>query len=73
MIHFISDRCPIYGNAGIYIQVNQRHLPIEMITCWIGCNHFRLDEEYKQKCEETEKFIEGMNKQWDETRAKNDQ
>jgi len=71
-VHSVGNNCPIYDNLKLYRKVTGRTVSIEMITGWIGCNHFRLDEGYKQKCEETEKFIAGMNKQWDEARAKND-
>ena len=70
--HAISEDCPIYKNTRLYYQVNHRNIPMELVTGWVGCNHFVLDEVYKQRCEETEKFIEGMNKQWADARAKND-
>lgn len=71
-VYAISKRCPIYENTQIFFQVNHRDIRIELMTSWVGCNHFVLDEAYKIKCEETEKFLQEMHKNWEKKRAEND-
>lgn len=71
-VYAISKECPIYENTLIFYRVNHRNIPVELMTNWCGCNHFVLDTEYQKQCEETEKFIEDMNKQRAEKRTNHD-
>ena len=50
----------------IYRKVNEKFLPIELITGYTGCIHFKEDLEHKQQNEEADKLIEEMHKRWKE-------
>ena len=63
-VHWISDRCPLNEIVKMYREINGHFLPMELITGYTGCIHFKEDLEHKRIEEESNRLIEEMHKRW---------
>lgn len=53
-IFWITDRCPLHGLMQLYRRINHAPPPVEWVTSYTGCVHFKLDEEYENgQCDYT--------------------
>lgn len=60
MCHWISEQCPMHDLVYTYLKINDHPLPIELITGYTGCRHFKEDVEHRKLEEETEQLIRDL-------------
>jgi len=56
-VFWISERCPLHELMQLYRKVNHYTAPVEWVTSYLGCVHFKLDEKYQHRNDEIDQTL----------------
>lgn len=62
-VHWVSERCPLTEILEMYKKIHMHTFPIEWITSFTGCRHFKEDTEYTKQQKEIDDVINERHKQ----------